>query len=201
MAEAPKVFLTKLEKAFAVIGKGDIEAERADVATRLNIRAKGLVKSFKAKTTDPGRATDLSKLFADLSTRWTPAGIFQSGGTIVGHGQSLTVLTDAARGPSGRRKFTAQKIRQMIADGLLRFVPTPRGVLLVQSKGGLSKTGKMRKGSADIIIAILRKQVTEPKRLQFLEIFNSRNEQHIEALEFAIENTLAEIAASKTAGG
>jgi hypothetical protein len=200
MTHAPDVFLQEVAKAFKTIGTADMTSLRGKLPGRLTIRAKGLAKSFKSKATDPSRATDMSKLFLSEYTGWKAAKIFEEGGEIVGHGKNLTVLADAARGPSGKRKYTQGQIRTMIAEGKLRPVPTPRGILLVQSKGGLTKKGKPRKGAADIIIAVLRRKVHEEKRLDFMANFNSNNEQHQEAIEYAIENTLAFIA-QREAGG
>ncbi len=198
LKESPTDLLRELAKAYGQIGRGDIESMRSRLPGKLNIRAKGLSKSFKYKSTDPGKASDFSKLFTSEYTGWRASRIFQSGGTIVGKGKSLTVLTDAARGAGGRRKYTQAQLRSMIASGKARFVPTPHGVLIVMNKGGVTKTGKMRKGSASIVLAVLKKQVSEKKRLDFYENFQSREGIHEDILETAVENALVNLASKPT---
>jgi hypothetical protein len=188
------ILLRHLARAYGQIGNYDIDTLRADLPGKMNIRSKGLAKSFKAKATDPGRATGFEKLFADEYTGWKAAGVFQTGGTITGRGKSLTILFSEARSGGGRRKYTQSELRQMIAAGSVRLVPTPRGVLIVQSKGGVTKTGKGRKNSRDVILGILKKQVHERKRLDFFENAERNGSMHQDILETAVENTLVEIA-------
>jgi hypothetical protein len=198
LAESPRLLLQGLAEGFREIGRYDIETLRERLPGKLNVRAKGLAKSFKFKATDPAKASDFTKLFVSEYTGWTAADVFQTGGTIAGKGKMLTVLTDAARGPSGKRRYTQNQLRQRIAQGKARMVPTPRGILIVEDKGGLLKSGKgFRKGSRSIILAILRKQVTERKRLDFYENFQQNDAAHQGILEVAVEDSLIELAASK----
>ena len=201
LANAPKPLLKNLAKAYRDVGRFDIETLRARLPGKLNVRAKGLSNSFKFKATDPNRASDFTKLFTSEYTGWKAASIFQTGGTIVGKGKQLTVLLDGARGANGRRKYTQKQLRALIASGKARFVPTPHGVLIVEDKGGLTKTGKGRKGSRSILLAILKKSITQTKRLDFYENFEANAAMHQDQLETAIENTLVEIATKDAPGG
>lgn len=197
LANGPKELLQELAKGFRQIGSTDIDRLRASLQGRFNIRSKGLSKSFKYRASDPARADTFSKLFVNEYTGWKAAQIFQTGGAVSGKGKKLTILTDEARNASGRRKFTQSRLRQMIASHEVRFVPTPRGVLIVQDKGGLTKTGKGRKNSRSIILAILVRQIVQKKRINFFENFSANESMHTEILETAIENALVRIAAKK----
>jgi hypothetical protein len=193
MMRAPKIFLSNIAKAYGDIGRTDIKQLMESLPGKFNIRAKGLMKAFKSKATDPGKATDITKIFADEYTGWKAAAIFQTGGTITGKGKELTILFADARNANGRRKYTQAQLRQMIASGKCRFVPTPRGVLIVQSIGGLTKKGEYRKNTRDIILGILKHSIVEKKRLDFYENVERNSSLHQEILEYAIEDTLAEI--------
>lgn len=200
MKEAPRVMLRELAKAYQNIGRYDISKLKASLPDKLHIRSKGLANSFKSKGTDPSKATDFSKLFATEYTGWKASEIFQAGGTITGHGQELTILTDAARGAGGKRTYTRKQLLQMILNKTAIFIPTPRGVLLVQPMGGVTKKGKYRKGSKMVILAILRKSVHESKRLNFYENAEANSSMHQDFLETAVENALVEIAQERPNG-
>lgn len=194
--EAPDVLMRELADAYGAIARLDVDTLRGGLAGRLNIRSRGLAKSFKGRATDRAKATDLSKLFATVYTGWKAAEIFETGGTIAGKGKSLTVLTSDARGAGGRRKYTQRQLMQLVASKQVRFVPTPRGVLIVQDVGGLTGTGKTRKNSRSVVLGILKRTVTERKRLDFFANAERNGSLHQEFLEYAVENTLAAIAAA-----
>ena len=200
MTRAPGIFLKNLAKAYRDIGRTDINKLVESLPGKFNIKAKGLIRSFKSKATDPGRATDITKIFASEYTGWKAAEIFQTGGVVTGKGKKLTILFDEARSANGKRKFTQSQLRQMIAAGKCRFVPTPRGVLIVQSTGGLTKGGRIQKGSRDTVIGLLKQSVTEKKRLDFFENVERNSSVHQEILEYAIEDTLVEISIADKGG-
>jgi hypothetical protein len=194
LKKAPKPLFKYLAKAYAEIGRYDIDRIRSNVSGSFNITSKGVANSFKTRATNPSQATDFSKLFTTEYTGWKAAEIFQTGGVIQAKNKALTILTPQARRASGKRQFTQSQIRNMIADKLAKFVPTPRGVLLVQ----FTKGGKIRKkAGAYVILAILKPRVTEQKRLTFYETAEGNESIHTEMLEYAIENTLADIAANE----
>lgn len=192
----PGFVASRLAAALTEIGRYDIEKLR-DNPGKLRIRAKGLKNSFKFKATTPGKATDLSKLFLVEYTGWKAADIFQTGGTVQARNAgSLTVLTDAARGPSGKRRWTQQQLRQQIAQGKMRMFKRPNGeMLIVQDKGGLTKTGKGRKGTAVVLIAVLKNRVVLQKRLNFYENFTANESIHDQLLEGGLEDALKDVAA------
>jgi uncharacterized protein DUF6441 len=199
MVESPKVMAKQLATAYRQMGQYDIDSLRKNLPGKFNIRAKGLRNSFKYKATDPAKATDLTKLFADEYTGWKASAIFQTGGNVQGHGKQMTVLMDAARTPSGRRKYTQKQLRDMIANHQARFIPTARGALIVMDKGqGLTKKGKPRRGSRSIILAILVHSITQKKRLDFYENVLANDAAHRDFLETAVENALVEIATNKS---
>ena len=193
--DAPDVLMRELATAYGQIVRYDIDTLRSGLGGRLNIRSRGLAKSFKGKATDPGKATDLSKLFGTEYTGWKAAAIFETGGTIAGKGKSLTVLFPDARGAGGKRKYTQRQLIAMAAAKQIRFVPTPRGVLIIQDVGGLTGTGKTRKNSRSIVLGILKRTVTERKRLDFFENAERNEPMHQDILETAVENTLVAIVA------
>ena len=192
--EAPEVLMRELAGAYGQIARYDVDTLRAGLAGRLNIRSRGLAKSFKGKATDPSKATDLSKLFATEYTGWKAAAIFETGGTIAGKGKSLTVLFPDARGAGGKRKYTQRELMQMIASKAVHFVHTPRGTLIVQDVGGLTGAGKTRKNSRSVILGVLKRTVTERKRLDFFANATRNESMHQDILETAVENTLVTVA-------
>ena len=196
MREAPEVMVREQARAFNAIAEGDIKAFQATLPGQLHIRFKWLPKVFRYVASDPRRATSLSKLFISEYTKWPAAAAFQTGGTIKPtSGRYLTVLTDAARGPDGRRLFSEAGLRDMIRSKRARLVPTPRGFLIVESVGGAARAAKGRTATRETVLASLRRQVTERKRINFLELPEQRAAIHEEILESAVENTAAEIAA------
>jgi hypothetical protein len=199
MQKAPKIFLKNIARAYKSIGTTDIAKLKESLPGTFNIRARGLANSFKAKATDPSQATDITKIFADEYTGWKAAKIFQEGGTITGKGKNLTILFPSARTASGKRLYTQRQLLQMIADGAVRLIPTPRGVLIVQGRKK-TKTGKDRKNSKIVVLGILKHSIHEKKRLNFFENIESNQGLHVEILEYAIENTLAEIAVADKTG-
>ena len=200
LEKAPRTLFRELAKAFAGIGRYDIQRIRENVTGTLKLKSKGAANSFKARGSDVSRAADFSKLFVSEYTGWKAADIFQTGGTIAGKGgKNLTIIEPGGRNASGKRKYTQAQIRNMILNKQARFVPTPRGWLIVMSTGGLTKRG-IRSGTRDTVIAILRKSVTEKKRIDFYETAEGGTSVHQELMEYAIENTLVEIAISEKQG-
>jgi hypothetical protein len=201
LERAPTVLFKELAKAFTEIGRYDINRIRSNVSGNLKLTSQGAAKSFKFKATDVGKANSFDKLFTDEYTGWKAAKIFQTGGTITGKNKNLTIIFPEGRSASGKRKFTQSDLRNMILEKKVRLVPTPRGMLIIQSMGGLTKTGQIKTGgkgpgSRDVIIGILKRSVDEKKRIDFYETFDAAGSVHTEMLEYAIENTLATIAAS-----
>jgi hypothetical protein len=196
--KSPKSLVRNINKAYRDIGRYDIKAIRENVGGHLKLVSQGAAKSFKEKSSDPNQAKDLNHVFTSEYTGWKAAAIFQTGGVIQGKGKMLTILTPQARRATGKRQFTQSQIRQMVADQTARFVPTPRGILLVQftAKGKLKK----KKGNY-VILAILKRQVTEQKRINFYETSEGAESIHQEMIEYAIEDTLAEIASNEKAQG
>ncbi len=194
MKEAPDILLKNLAKGFLLFARYDIKTLREGLGGQFNIRSKGLANSFKAKATDPSRATDITKIFADEYTGWKASQVFQTGGVITGKGKNLTVLFQDARSGTGKRLYSQQQLRTMIASGAVRLVPTPRGVLIVQGKGRLLKSGAMSKGSRDVVLGILKHSITERKRLNFFENAEGNSSMHMDILQSAIEDTLVAIA-------
>ena len=193
MREAPKELLKNLAKGFGEIGKGDIHRLKQNLPGSLSIRAKGLLNSFKYKATDPAKATDASKLFADEYTGWKAAAIFETGGTVTGKGKKLTVLFGDVRNAGGRRKITQAQLRQMIASGQAKFINTPRGTLIVQNKGGTTTKGATRKNSRSVILGMLKTSIHQKKRLDFFANAEKADGLHTDILLAAIEDTLVSI--------
>lgn len=189
MREGPRKLVRNLAIAYQAIGRYDITTFRASLSDKLHLKQTQTPNAFRMVASDPERATTIGKLFIDEYTKWAAAGIFQTGGTITGHGKYLTILTNAARDGGGKR-FTAEKLRQMIDSKQARLIPTPRGYLIVKNA---SKSAK-RSGIRGIILAVLRKQVTEQKRIDFYENAERNSSMHDDILETAVENTLVEIA-------
>ncbi len=195
MRDARPVMLRELARAFGRIAAYDVDTLRGGLGGGLNVRSRGLAKSFKGKATDPSKATDLSKLFATEYTGWKAAAIFETGGTIAGRGKSLTVLTPAARTAAGKRKYTQKQLMQLIASKQVRFVPTPRGVLIVQDlASSLGKGGGHRKNARSVILAVLKRTVGEKKRLDFFANAERNEGMHDDFLQTGVENALVAIA-------
>jgi hypothetical protein len=195
---APKTLLKELAGAYAAIGRYDTDRIRDKVKGSFKVTSQGAANSFRFKATNAARATEFNKLFVDEYTRWNAADIFQTGGTIAGKGKNLTIITAGGRTASGRRKFTPAQIRNMIASKQARFIPTPAGAILVQITGGLTKKGKVKKGSGNqIVLGFLRRSVTEKKKLDFYEAQESAGTVHQEFMEDAIDSTFAAIGALK----
>lgn len=197
VAEAPDLLAKHLVAAFQQAGKQLQEAVRADLSRGLKIRAKGLVKTFKAKAADASRVQgNINKIFVDVYTKWKGAGPFETGGTIAARrARSLTVLTDLARGAGGRRRWTQAELKAKIASGEFRIIRTPRGAMIVQDKSmKLTKKGKYRKGARINVIAFLKRAVREPKRLDFYGVFNRNVSLLTDLAEVAVENTFLELA-------
>jgi len=190
LEKAPELFAEEITKAYDKTGRYTNEQIRADAMKGLQSKGKGPAKAFKYKASDKNKVGgDINKVFVDFYSKWKAAGIFDTGGTIhPAIAGGLTILTDKAKGASGRRRWTSQQIVMMIDSGQLRLIKTPSGWLIVQPKGGLTNTGKMRKGTRDDIIAIIKKSVKEPKRIHFTETVEHNIGFLIDAIETAIEN-------------
>ena len=193
LREGRSILLRELAKGYAEIARYDIATLRQGLAGKLNVRAAGLANSFKGRGTDPDRADDFSKLFATEYTGWTAAGIFQTGGPIAGRDKRLTILLPGGRDASGRRLYSSAQLQQLVAAGRIRFVPTPRGVLMVLRQGASKAKGL---GTRETPIALLRKSVTESKRLDFFENAERNDSVHEQVLSAAVDRTLERLAAA-----
>ena len=71
-------------------------------------------------------------------------------------------------------------------------------MLIVQDVGGITKTGKQRKNSRSIVLGILKRTVTERKRLDFFANADRNAGVHQDIFETAVENTLVAIATRAT---
>jgi hypothetical protein len=189
MRLAPQILLRELAEGYREIGRSDIERFRAGLGSKLKLRSPNTANAFRFWSNSPDRVTSISKLVVNEYSKWPAAKIFQTGGVIAGKdGGYLTVF------PAGQRRYTAPQLRQMITAGRARFVPTPRGLLIVMATGGLTKTGKPRKGSSDIILAILVKRVTEEKRIDLYENAEGAGSIHEQILGGAVDRALQKIA-------
>lgn len=202
MKEHPRLLLKNLARAYNEMGQLGITSFRSQQLAGgggLNVKQKGLAKTFKYKATDPARAKDFRQLFMSAYTKWEAAGIHQTGGTISGKGgKHLLILTDAGRGKTGRRRFTREQLRQKIEQKIFKIIPTPRGAMVIDdSRTKLTKTGKFRKGARVDIIAWLRKRVTIRKRLRFIEHFDGLQKRFEGIYGSAVEKTLGELAKQK----
>jgi hypothetical protein len=196
--KAPKILFKHLAKAFKQIGRLDIDNIRQNVSGSLNLRSKGAANSFKFKSTDEAKATDFTKLFTSEYTGWKAAEIFQTGGTIRGKTGELTVLTAEGKkllkslGKQPKMNIR-QTLQSLMATGEVRFIPSPVGTLLVKEKDLLTKTGRIRHDRHPIILGVLKKSITEKKRINFYETSEGAESIHQELLEYAIEDTLVEL--------
>jgi hypothetical protein len=202
MELAPELFASELVSAFQNAGKTINEQIRAAAAQGLKLKTKGTAKVWKYKAADKNKiGGNVNKVFVDFYTKWKAASIFETGGTIhPAIASALMVLTDLGRGPSGKRRWTSQQMVVMIHEGLLRLIKTPNGWLIVQPKGGLTKTGKLRKGTRDDIVAIIRKSVTEKKRVNFYGTIESNIGFLNDCVETAIENVKIKLEAKNNEG-
>lgn len=196
----PKILAEELVKAFNIIGKQHNEAVRANAASGLKAKSKGTTKVFKYKAADIGRVgADPNKVFTDLYSKWKAADIFNKGGTIrPATGQALTILSDAAKGKSGRRKWSDLQIAEKLHSGEFRIVRTANGPMIVRATGGLTKSGKPRKGTRDEIIGWVRRQTKQRKRIDFEGTIKAQESFRDDAIEVALENAVIRIEAEKT---
>lgn len=199
MENYPSELANALVVAFDRFSEATNKDIRADVQAGLKSKNKGLAKSFKTKVADKSHVKgNIDKVFANFSSRWKPAKIFQTGGTIKAYSGTMMVLTQAAKYASGKIKYKPEQLRAMIASGEAKIITTSRGPMIALYKDKKTKTGKYRKGARMEILAWLRKQITEPKRLHFYETFDGKSELMMDLLDVAVEDAF--IAAERKKG-
>lgn len=192
---APEHLRRAMGKAFSRIGKSDIEKMKTSLSG-LNIRSKRFRNSFKFKATDSREAKSINDLQLSEYTGAKPFRIFQTGGTITPtKSKMLMILTDAARNKGGTRKYSQKELSAMIASGQAKIIQTKAGPAVIQVEK-LTKGGNYRKGAKAVILAWLKPQVQEKKRIDFFANFESNSAAHDEILaaaaEEAIRRTIAE---------
>jgi len=183
---APKQLLENLAVAFDQIGRADIEEVRSTSKLRIQAAAR---KAFRYKATDPARATDGTKIFADEYSKWKAAGVHETGAHIVAKRGALWVLTAAAKGASGRRRWTDEQIKSFIESGKFKIIKVGRG-------WGSSRLAVIRfldnKQTRFETIAFMHKAVDVPKRLDWAGVIRRNAPQHQAFIQAAIDKTIAE---------
>jgi hypothetical protein len=108
----------------------------------------------------------------------------------------MTILAPAARTASGKRKYSPEELRSMVASGQAKIIQTKSGPAIVQSDERYTKSGKPKVGSKMVILAWLRPHVTETQRIDFFGNYERNSDAHEaifnEALNEAIEKTIAD---------
>lgn len=160
--------------AFRQIKEEGVAIARADMMAGLRIRSKNVPKAISGWSND--KAKNLEELKASIYTRSRLLEGQDKGGTIRGHGKQLTVMFGYGRGASGKRRYTQRQLRQAIAERKVKMVPSPRGVLLVEtgtisSKGNFraGRINKSKKGFSSVVIGILKRAITLQKRTHFYQ--------------------------------
>lgn len=197
---APNHLVSAMRKAFHQIGKSDIDKLKTEQLSggKLNIRSKGFRNSFKSKTND---AKTINQLTLREYTGAKPFQIFETGGTITPHkSRVLTVLTDAARTAGGKRKYSQLELRELINNKLARIIQTKAGPAIVL-EAKTTKTGKLRRGAKMTILAWLRPNVTEDKRIDFIGNFERNSGLHNSFLESAAEECIERTIEDAERGG
>ena len=180
------------------MGKSDIEKMRNDQLSggRLNIRFKGFRNSFKSRVTPAaGEAQSLNQIQLSEYTGAKPFRIFQTGGEIAPvRARTLTVLAPGARNAAGGRKIGRKELRDMVRAGEAEIIQTKSGPAIVKPQMKLTKKGTYRRGAKVIILAWLRKLLTEKQRIDFFGNFESNSPEHerilAQAGDEAIQATL-----------
>ncbi len=198
MRGAPQELKRELGRAFFKIGQYDIQTlRRRQLSGRntngLNVRRRGLGRSFKFVASDSRKAKDLGDLFLTEYTRWPAAEIHQAGGTIrPKRGRALTILTDEARTAGGavKREYRRGGLARMIREGQASVIQTRRGPIVVRHRGGLTKSGKPRKGTRDEVVAFLRPSVRLRKRLDFFKNHERNTRRHNVVIDQAADRAL-----------
>ncbi|HEV7297758.1 MAG TPA: hypothetical protein VGN72_00210 [Tepidisphaeraceae bacterium] len=193
MRTAPKVLLKELAKGYRDIGRYDIDTFRAGGVGKF--KSKKVGNTFKFRASDPSKVETFDQLFVSEYTKWKAAPIFETGGQVRAKGKAMPILTEAGMKANGGRKYSANKIRQMLASGEVKIIPTPRGPIIIREVGGLTKTGKIRKGTRTEILAIFRKAINQVDRLDFTTHAQKNSGMHTQILQAAIDKALATIAA------
>ena len=191
----PQQLAKELATAFQQIGAVDTLTMRAQVASGFKGR-KGFDRAFTFRSTDPGKATGIGKLFISEYTRFAAFKGFETGATISGKSAaSIPILVNEKyraqlRGtPEGKfgRKF------QMLVnktDGRVYMTRIRGDLYVMRDYGGLTKTGKTRKGSRTEIIAIFRESAKLKKRISFFQNFQNNASRHDAMLDAAVERAL-----------
>lgn len=181
-------------KAFYRIGKSDIELMRGPGLADLKIRREGFRKSFKFKATDSREVKSVDELRLIEYTGAKPFQIFQTGGTIEPHNShTLTILTDAARAITGRRKLSQKELKAMIDSGQAKIIQTKAGPAVVKIDEKTTKKGHLRKGSKWTILAWLKPKATEQKRLDFFANFDANASAHDSIMTMAADEVVKKI--------
>lgn len=188
---APAALLRALGRAFHHIGQSDIEKMKTQGLSRLNIRRRGFLNSFKFGATDSRQVRAIGQLSLSEYTGAKPFRIFQAGGDIQARNRTLTIFAAAGRSASGKRKYSALQLRYMLDQGTAKIVPLRRGPAIV-------RVSKDRKAPLEII-AFLRSRVQEQQRIDFFRNYESNAAQHDLQLEAAAEEALAQTLAQKNA--
>jgi hypothetical protein len=188
---APEYIKIETGKAFYKIGKSDTERMRSQGLGGLNVKAKYFRNSFKYFATDSRQVKSVDQIRLSEYTGAKPFKIFQDGGDIVPfRAKMLTILTAAARNPGGKRKYTQKELKAMIQAGVAAIIKTKEGAAIIL----VNKQRK--KNQPAVVLAWLRPQVHETKRIDFWANFEANNAAHEvildAAAQAAIDRTIAD---------
>lgn len=188
---APAQLLEATNAVMFNIGSVDNRTMTLSVGSSLDVKSKAFLNSFKFKA---AKAKTIEEAQVSEYTGAKPMRIFQTGGTVIPvRSKFMTILTDEARSPSGRRKFTQKQFRQMLQTGVAKVIRTGRGLAIIRDFGGFTKSGKAKKGTRTIILAFLRKRITQKKRIDFFANHEKNVGTHEKSMNDMLTKKIAEI--------
>lgn len=216
LLNGPRNLAMHLSEAVQEIGREDIarlRAEQLSGGAGLNLRHKGLQKSFKFKASDRSKVQRINQVFLSEYTRWPAAEAHTKGGVYrAKNGKSMPVPIPGAlkRGRfgtfSGKQASFAEAVRRSIESAksspsgiFLRIFKNPNTgkVLILREVNHLTKTGKMRKGNRTEVLGVFKRQVRLKKRLDMQGNFDRAAGRHRVIIERHIANAARTIMATK----
>lgn len=192
----PELLAREVAKAFGAMGASDTARVRAMVGQQFGKHSAGgssVANTFHYAASDPARAKSVDGLFLSVYTKWDAAAIFQTGGVVrAPGGKYMTVTLPAGYQSNGRRRYTDAELRAAVAAGRLKMVPTPKGLMVFEVTASRAKAtrGEPRLGRA---IALLKREVKEPKLLYFFETVEANAGVRQDLAESAVEDAFVQI--------